>query len=293
MFLLSVAYCLHSAAPSYIIRYAAAAAASPSPAPRLDCSPDLLPSTVALLRRQNNLSHPTSGPSRAREQPLYLLSDLLWRHALQHLCAATEGGCHWPARTATMRPSSGFFAVLVALQACNWPAADLQPHPPPKCIYRLEAYSPVQPGPATQPCSLTLQPDPTPRVTTELPERLSLWLHQRRVLALPLLRHKAGPVCGAASCLKTGANMSPASPPSRLAALSAMRLGREPRQHHTPRLHQDVWWPRWGSHTRWRYRRRTTSTFTGLTKSTRSMLRGSAVVCCECLADASFIITYM
>jgi len=72
-----------------------------------------------LGRRQNNLSHPTSGPSRAREQPLYLLSDLLWRHALQHLCAATEGGCHWPARTATMRPSSGFFAVLVALQSCR------------------------------------------------------------------------------------------------------------------------------------------------------------------------------
>ena len=71
-----------------------------------------------LGRRKNNLSH-VGVVSRPRDQPLYLLSDQLWQRAMAHLCEATRGGCLWPTRTAVMRPSSGFFAVLVALQSCR------------------------------------------------------------------------------------------------------------------------------------------------------------------------------
>ena len=70
-----------------------------------------------LGRKKYNLSHP--GVAGGGGQPLYLLSDALWRRATAELCAATGGGCLWPTRSATMRPSSGFFAVLVALEACR------------------------------------------------------------------------------------------------------------------------------------------------------------------------------
>ena len=35
------------------------------------------------------------------------------------LCGATGGGCEWPTRSATIRPSSGFYAVLAALHSCE------------------------------------------------------------------------------------------------------------------------------------------------------------------------------
>ena len=70
-------------------------------------------------RRQLNASHPISGRARHTDQPLFLLSDRLWERAVAHLCVATDEGCQWPTRTSIMRPSSGFFAVLVALQTCR------------------------------------------------------------------------------------------------------------------------------------------------------------------------------
>jgi len=55
----------------------------------------------------------------ATDQPLYLLSDQLWLKATAHLCEATNGGCVWASRSSTMRPSSGFWSVLIALHACR------------------------------------------------------------------------------------------------------------------------------------------------------------------------------
>eukprot|EP00966_Prymnesium_polylepis_P132226 3057662-Prymnesium_polylepis.2 len=56
--------------------------------------------------------------SQPDDSPLFLLADNLWMLATNHLCDATQGGCAWGSRSSTMRPSSGFYAVLVALQAC-------------------------------------------------------------------------------------------------------------------------------------------------------------------------------
>ena len=43
----------------------------------------------------------------------------MWAEATAQLCLATEDGCAWYSRSSTMRPSSGFYAVLVALRICK------------------------------------------------------------------------------------------------------------------------------------------------------------------------------
>merc|ERR1712216_264577 len=48
-----------------------------------------------------------------------LLNDAVYLKALRHLCADTKQGVEWRAPSAVMRPSSGFIAVVFALQACR------------------------------------------------------------------------------------------------------------------------------------------------------------------------------
>lgn len=51
---------------------------------------------------------------------VYLMSDHIYLHGLSHLCGATGGGCNWLGdRSSTMRPSTGFLAVVLALQICR------------------------------------------------------------------------------------------------------------------------------------------------------------------------------
>ena len=71
-----------------------------------------------LGRLKANATHSLHRP-KADDAPLYLLSDELWLHATAQLCAATRMGCEWYGRSSSMRPSSGFYAVLVALQICS------------------------------------------------------------------------------------------------------------------------------------------------------------------------------
>ena len=71
-----------------------------------------------LGRLKTNASHALHRP-RADDAPLYLLSDEMWAEATNQLCNATNDGCEWYGRSSTMRPSSGFYAVLVALQICE------------------------------------------------------------------------------------------------------------------------------------------------------------------------------
>ena len=71
-----------------------------------------------LGRMKTNATHVLHRP-QPNDSPLFLLSDSMWIQATNHLCNATSMGCLWPSRSSTMRPSSGFYAVLVALQICK------------------------------------------------------------------------------------------------------------------------------------------------------------------------------
>ena len=48
-----------------------------------------------------------------------VLTDDVYHRALGTLCAATDGGCTWAKSTSRMRPSTGFFSVILALQMCR------------------------------------------------------------------------------------------------------------------------------------------------------------------------------
>ena len=51
---------------------------------------------------------------------VYLMSDHIYHKALAQLCSATGGGCEWLGdRSSTMRPSTGFLSVIIALQLCR------------------------------------------------------------------------------------------------------------------------------------------------------------------------------
>tara|TARA_B110001452_G_C15229922_1_gene426097 strand:- start:1124 stop:2566 length:1443 start_codon:yes stop_codon:yes gene_type:complete len=51
---------------------------------------------------------------------VYLMSDHIYHKALARLCGATGGGCEWLGdRSSTMRPSTGFLSVIIALQICR------------------------------------------------------------------------------------------------------------------------------------------------------------------------------
>ena len=54
-----------------------------------------------------------------RANGVFLLSDDVYHRALGTLCAATDGGCSWQKSTSKMRPSTGFFSVILALQMCR------------------------------------------------------------------------------------------------------------------------------------------------------------------------------
>ena len=54
-----------------------------------------------------------------RANGVFLLSDDVYHRALGTLCAATDGGCTWQKATSKMRPSTGFFSVILALQMCR------------------------------------------------------------------------------------------------------------------------------------------------------------------------------
>jgi hypothetical protein len=71
-----------------------------------------------LGRLRTNRTHKLHRPDLS-DPPLYLLSDAIWQRAVSHLCDATGGGCVWPTRSSTMRPSSGFYAALVAMHTCR------------------------------------------------------------------------------------------------------------------------------------------------------------------------------
>jgi len=50
---------------------------------------------------------------------LFLMSDSVYHKALADLCRATNEGCEWQRKASTMRPSTGFMAVVVAMQVCR------------------------------------------------------------------------------------------------------------------------------------------------------------------------------
>ena len=47
------------------------------------------------------------------------MSDDVYHRALGTLCSATNNGCTWQKATSRMRPSTGFFSVILALQMCR------------------------------------------------------------------------------------------------------------------------------------------------------------------------------
>ena len=65
-----------------------------------------------MYRVRNNKTSP-------RDQAVFLMSDRVYLRALSHLCDATGGGCTWQRKSSTMRPSTGFLAVVIALQTCR------------------------------------------------------------------------------------------------------------------------------------------------------------------------------
>lgn len=60
-----------------------------------------------------------SNKTRPGRPNVYLLADSVYHRALGTLCAATNGGCDWQRSTSRMRPSTGFFSVVLALQLCR------------------------------------------------------------------------------------------------------------------------------------------------------------------------------
>lgn len=69
-------------------------------------------------RMKTGAKHPWQ-QHQAGDAPLLLLSDQVWLAAMSTLCANTGGGCVWPTRSATMRPSTGLYSVLIALNSCD------------------------------------------------------------------------------------------------------------------------------------------------------------------------------
>lgn len=67
---------------------------------------------MARVRRGENRT-------RAGRQGVFLLSDDVYHRALGHLCRHTDGGCGWAKHTSRMRPSTGFFSVVIAMQLCR------------------------------------------------------------------------------------------------------------------------------------------------------------------------------
>ena len=79
--------------------------------------PTTTPASAVVRLRKNQ----TRMQGRERSAPqVYLMSDAIYQRGLARLCAATGGGCHWLGdRSSTMRPSTGFLAVVIALQICR------------------------------------------------------------------------------------------------------------------------------------------------------------------------------
>jgi hypothetical protein len=79
--------------------------------------------SIASFFRHMSRVHKKYGANRTRpdetHSSIYLLSDALFHRALGALCAATNGGCDWQRSTSRMRPSTGFFSVVLALQLCR------------------------------------------------------------------------------------------------------------------------------------------------------------------------------
>ena len=50
---------------------------------------------------------------------VFLITDSIYHKALAEICRATGEGCMWQRTSGTMRPSTGFISVIIALQICR------------------------------------------------------------------------------------------------------------------------------------------------------------------------------
>ena len=75
--------------------------------------------SVASFFRHMARMHKNRTRGVLRANGVFLLSDDVYHRALGTLCAATDGGCTWQKATSKMRPSTGFFSVILALQMCR------------------------------------------------------------------------------------------------------------------------------------------------------------------------------
>ena len=73
-------------------------------------------SIASFFRHMHRVSQNKTRPGRAN---VFLLADGVYHRALGTLCHATNAGCDWQRQTSRMRPSTGFFSVILALQLCR------------------------------------------------------------------------------------------------------------------------------------------------------------------------------
>ena len=73
-------------------------------------------SIASFFRHMARVRNNKTRPGRPN---VFLLADGVYHRALGTLCAATRGGCDWQRSTSRMRPSTGFFSVILALQLCR------------------------------------------------------------------------------------------------------------------------------------------------------------------------------
>ena len=76
-------------------------------------------SVASFFRHMSRMKKNTTRSCRGSCTAVALLADDVYHRALGMLCAATGNGCTWAKSTSRMRPSTGFFAVVLALQMCR------------------------------------------------------------------------------------------------------------------------------------------------------------------------------
>ena len=76
-------------------------------------------SVASFFRHMSRVHKNRTRSCRGSCTAVALLSDDVYHRALGTLCAFTDGGCTWQKSTSRMRPSTGFFAVILALQMCR------------------------------------------------------------------------------------------------------------------------------------------------------------------------------
>jgi hypothetical protein len=76
-------------------------------------------SVASFFRHMSRVHKNRTRSCRGSCTTVTLLTDDVYHRALGTLCAATDGGCTWAKSTSRMRPSTGFFSVILALQMCR------------------------------------------------------------------------------------------------------------------------------------------------------------------------------